>query len=213
LKKSVRFSGLFRLIGGRELQTTERGGIALEDHQIIDLYWHRSPDAIDQTAGKYGAYCFAIAENILHSPEDSEECVNDTWLHAWNAIPPQRPNVLRLFLAKLTRGLAFDRYRAQKAKKRGGGEMALVLDELAECLSGGTSVEEAYEGQELGQCIRRFVRELPQRDGNVFVRRYFFTEPVAVIAKRYGLTENYVMVLLSRTRKKLKAHLQKEGYL
>jgi len=185
----------------------------LEDHQIIDLYWRRSPDAIDQTAGKYGAYCFAIAENILHSPEDSEECVNDTWFHAWNAMPPQRPNVLRLFLAKLTRGLAFDRYRAQKAEKRGGGEMSLVLDELAECLSGGTSAEDAYEGKELGQCIRRFVGELPQRDGNVFVRRYFFTEPVAVIAKRYGLTENHVMVLLSRTRKKLKAHLQKEGYL
>lgn len=91
--------------------------------------------------------------------------------------------------------------------------MALVLDELAECLAGGASAEDAYEGKELGQCIRRFVRELPERDGNLFVRRYFFTEPVAAIAKRYGLTENHVMVLLSRTRGKLKAYLLKEGYL
>lgn len=185
----------------------------MEDSQIVELYWQKNADAITETANKYGSYCFAIAENILHNPEDSEECVNDTWLHAWNAIPPQRPDVLRMFLAKITRNLSFDRFNARNAEKRGGGEIMLVLDELAECLAGGTNVEAAYEGKELEQCIQCFVRSLSERDGNVFLRRYFFTEPVAVIAERYGLTENHVMVILNRTRKKLKLELMKEGYL
>ncbi len=185
----------------------------MEDSQIVELYWQKNADAIIETANKYGSYCFAIAENILHNSEDSEECVNDTWLHAWNAIPPQRPDVLRMFLAKITRNLSFDRFNARNAEKRGGGEIMLVLDELAECLAGGTDVEAAYEGKELEQCIQRFVRSLSERDGNVFLRRYFFTEPVAVIAERYDLTENNVMVILNRTRKKLKLELMKEGYL
>ncbi len=185
----------------------------MEDSQIVELYWQKNTDAVSETANKYGAYCFTIADNILHSTEDSEECVNDTWLHAWNVIPPQRPHVLRIFLAKITRNLSFDRLRVKSAEKRGGGEITLVLDELAECLASGTNVEGAYEGKELGQCIRSFVRELPERDGNVFVRRYFFTESVAAIAERYGLSKNNVMVILSRTRRKLKAHLLKEGYL
>ena len=185
----------------------------MEDHQIIELYWQKNADAISETAGKYGAYCFAIAENILHNAEDSEECVNDTWLHAWNAIPPQKPHVLRVFLAKITRNLAVNRFHARNAEKRGGGEIALVLDELGECLSGGADTETAYEAKELRQSIRHFVRSLPEREGNVLVRRYFFAEPIADIAKRYGLSENNLMVILSRTRKKLKAHLLKEGYL
>lgn len=185
----------------------------MEDSQIIELYWEKNTDAISESANKYGAYCFTIADNILHNTEDSEECVNDTWLHAWNAMPPQRPNVLRMFLAKITRNLSLDRFYARSAQKRGGGEIILVLDELSECLAGRTNVEAAYEGKELTQCIRHFVRELPERDGNVFVRRYFFTEPIAAIADRYGLTENNVMVILNRTRRKLKLELIKEGYL
>lgn len=185
----------------------------MEDSRIIELYWQKKSSAVTESAEKYGAYCFTIAENILHSAEDSEECVNDTWLRAWNAMPPQRPRVLRMFLAKITRNLAFDRFNARKAEKRGGGEAALVLDELSECLAGGVDTESAYEGRELGRCIQRFVLALPERDGNVFVRRYFFTEPVVVIAERYGLTANNVMVILSRTRKKLRLELMKEGYL
>ena len=184
----------------------------MEDSQIVELYWQKNADAISETANKYGSYCFAIAENILHNSEDSEECVNDTWLRAWNAIPPQKPAVLRIFLEKITRNLALNRFHARNAEKRGGGEIALVLDELGECL-GGADTETAYEAKELRQCIRRFVRSLPEREGNVLARRYFFAEPVADIAKRYGLSENNVMVILSRTRKKLKAHLMKEGYL
>lgn len=185
----------------------------MEDRQIIELYWQRNADAISETASKYGAYCFQVADNILHDAEDSEECVNDTWLRAWDAMPPACPNALRMFLAKIIRNLSFDRFRARNTKKRGSGEITLVLGELEECLAGGTDVQTAYEGKELGQCIRCFVRGLSERDGNVFVRRYFFTEPVSTIAGRYGLTENNVMVILSRTRKKLRLELMKEGYL
>ena len=184
----------------------------MEDRQIIELYWQGNPDAIKETDNKYGAYCFTIANNILHNAEDSEECVNDTWLNAWNAMPPQKPTKLQMFLAKITRNLSFNLYNARSAKKRGGGEIVLVLDELSECLASESDVESEYESKELGQCIRRFVQELPERDGNVFVRRYFFTESVAQIAKRYDLTDNNVMVILSRTRKKLKNHLIKEGF-
>jgi len=185
----------------------------LEDEQIIELYWRKNTDAIAETSNKYGAYCFAIADNILHDAGDAEECVNDTWLRAWNSMPPQRPKMLRLFLARITRNLAFDRFSAKIAGKRGGGELDLVLDELGECLGGGTGAEAALEAKELRQCIAGFVRSLPERDGNVFVRRYFFAEPIADIAVRYGLSRNNVTVILSRTRSRLKAHLLKEGYI
>lgn len=185
----------------------------MEDSQIIELYWQKNADAISETSSKYGAYCYTIANNILRNAEDSEECVNDTWLNAWNAMPPQKPNVLRMFLAKITRSLSINRFNARSAEKRGGGEIILVLNELVDCLAGETSVEAEYEVKELEQCIRRFVRGLPERDGNIFVRRYFFTEPVSAIAERYGLTENNIAVILSRTRKKLRLKLVKEGYL
>lgn len=184
----------------------------MEDNQIVELYFQRDTEAIKETDRKYGSYCFAIADNILHNREDSEECVNDTWLSAWNAMPPQRPKVLRMFLAKITRNLSFNRFNARNAEKRGGGEIHLVLDELAECIANESDTENEYMVKELEQCIRLFVRKLPEREGNVFVRRYFFTEPVTMIAKRYGMTDNNVMVMLSRSRKKLKAHLEKEGY-
>ena len=128
-------------------------------------------------------------------------------------MPPHRPNVLRMFLAKITRRVAFNRWKAESAQKRGGGQLTLVLDELAECLADETDVEDTVIAAELGECIRRFVAALPTREGDVFARRYFFTESVEEIAGRYGLTANHTMVLLSRTRKKLKAHLTKEGYL
>lgn len=107
----------------------------MEDSRIVELYWQKNADAIKETNSKYGAYCFAIADNILHNKEDSEECVNDTWLNAWNAMPPQKPTKLQMFLAKITRNLSFNRFNARSAEKRGGGEIVLVLDELAECLA------------------------------------------------------------------------------
>ena len=184
----------------------------MEDSRIVELYWQKNADAIKETDSKYGAYCFAIADNILHNKEDSEECVNDTWLNAWNAMPPQKPTKLQMFLAKITRNLSFNRFNARSAEKRGGGEIVLVLDELAECLAGESDVESEYEARELGQCIRMFVRALPERDGNVFVRRYFYCDTTAAIAARLGLKEPNVLVILSRTRKSLKKALEKGGY-
>jgi len=184
----------------------------LEDRDIVMLYWQRNETAIIETAQKYGTYCYAIAHNVLQNTEDSEECINDTWLRAWDSIPPQKPASLRMFLAKITRNLSLNRFYARSAKKRGGGEITLVLEELSECLAGGSDVVDEYEAKELGQYIRSFVRSLPARDGNVFVRRYFFTETIASIAKKYGMTESNVAVILSRTRAKLKNHLIKEGF-
>ena len=185
----------------------------MEDRQIVELYWQRDPAAIERSAQKYGAYCFSVAGNVLGSREDAEECVNDTWYCAWEAMPPHRPSALRIFLAKITRRVALNRWKAASAQKRGGGQLPLVLDELSECVSGQEDAEGAVEARELRRLLDQFIRELPAREGNIFLRRYFFTEPVGEIARRWGLTENHVSVLLSRTRKKLKALLEKEGYL
>ena len=185
----------------------------MEDNQIIELYWNRDENAITETGRKYGAYCRKIAVNILQNEEDSEECVNDTWLKTWNSIPPHRPENLRLFLAKITRNLSFNRYNENTAQKRGGGEITLVLDELAECLEAKSDVEQIVLGKELKECIKGFVTTLRERDRNVFVRRYFFVDTVKEIAERYGISENNVMVILSRTRKQLKNKLEKEGYI
>lgn len=185
----------------------------MEDAQIVKLYWERNPEAIVRSREKYEIYCFSLADRIVTSREDVEECVNDTWLHAWNSMPPHRPSALRIFLAKITRRVALNRWKAASAQKRGGGQLPLVLDELSECVSGQEDVEGAVEARELRRLLNQFIRELPAREGNIFLRRYFFTEPVGEIARRWGLTENHVSVLLSRTRKKLKALLEKEGYL
>ena len=185
----------------------------MEDSQIIELYWKKDGEAIRISEETYGGYCLTVANNILHNPEDAEECVNDTWLHAWNAIPPQRPKRLKYFLARITRNLALDRWHALTAEKRGGCGIEPVLEELAECADPSSSLENELIAKELSDAIRKFVRTLPEREGNLFIRRYFFTEPVRQIAERYGLTGNHVMVLLSRTRKKLKAYLTKEGFL
>lgn len=183
----------------------------MDDKRIVQLYWDREADAIKETSNKYGAYCFAIANHILHSKEDAEECVNDTWLRAWNAMPPHKPKKLQMFLAKITRNLSFDCFYTRTAQKRGGGEIDLVLDELAECLASESDVATEYEYKELGQSIRKFVNHLPFRERNIFLRRYFFTDSIADISAHFGLSENNVTVILSRTRKKLKTYLRKEG--
>ena len=185
----------------------------MDDKQIIELYWQRSENAITETDRKYGAYCYAVAFNILLNQEDAEECVNDTWLGAWNAIPPSRPSILRAFLAKITRNLSIKQLEKKLAEKRGGTAECMVLDELEECIGDQTDVEGIVESLELEELLRRFVRNLPERDGNLFVRRYFFTDSVASIAERYRISENHVMVILSRTRKKLKKELIKEGFI
>ena len=187
----------------------------MEDTAIIDLYWKRDEQAIVETDQKYGKYCHTVAYNVLNDVEDSRECVNDTWLRAWNSMPPKRPSILRAFLAKITRNLAFDRYRARSAAKRGNGTMEAVLDELAECAdtSGNWDAVEAYEAKELGEAIGRFARELPDKEVRLFVRRYFFSEATSDIARRYQMTENNVTGSLSRIRKKLRKYLTEGGFM
>lgn len=183
----------------------------MEDREIVNLYWQRNQNAINETASKYGNYCKTIANNILHNHEDSEECVNDTYLNAWNSIPPHRPNALSAFLGKITRHLSFDKLRYKNADKR-GGEIHLVLDELAECVSGTENVENEIERKELINVINDFLNTLSQEKSNIFLCRYWYAYPVSKIAKQFGLTENNVSVTLNRTRKKLKEYLTERGY-
>ena len=184
----------------------------MEDKAILDLYFARDELAITETDQKYGGYCYSIANRILCSPEDAEETVSDTYWQAWNAIPPQRPNFLKLFLAKITRNLAFNRWREQSAVKRGGGEVELVLEELAGCIPGREQVDDQLNARELAGAIRVFLDTLPERDQDIFLQRYFFLDEPQAIAARYGLKRTNVNVILSRTRAKLKTYLTQEGY-
>lgn len=184
----------------------------MEDDQIIKLYWMREENAIQETSTKYGAYCFSIANHILSNAQDSEECVNDTWMRAWNAMPPKRPERLRLFLAKITRNVSFDRYKAKTAKKRGEGEMAAALEELESCLSSPFDVEKETLAKELEDCVNRFLHALPPRECDIFLRRYFYVESAAEIGEFYDLKPENVLMILSRTRKKLREYLEKEDY-
>lgn len=185
----------------------------MEDGQIIEMYWQRNERAIQETQKKYGAYCYWLANDILSSREDAEECVSDTWLRAWDTMPPQRPVRLKLYLARITRNLSFDRYRAARTQKRGAGETALALEELEQCLTGSTGVESLVEAAELEKSINKFLGTLPERERNIFLRRYFYVEATAEIARKYRLRESNVFMILSRTRRKLRTHLQKEGYI
>lgn len=185
----------------------------MEDNEIIELYWRRSEQAIRESNTKYGSYCLSIANHILSNPQDSEECVNSTWLNAWNAIPPQRPSRLSAFFAKITRNLSINKLKARTAEKRSGNEVTVAIDELNECLPASDNVEAEYQRKELGEQISRFLRTLPERECNMFIRRYFYVQPVGEIAKHYRLKESNVLVILSRTRKKLRFYLLREGYL
>lgn len=184
----------------------------MEDAQILELYFARDEQAVVETDKKYGGYCFALANSILNSQQDAEETVSDTYLKTWNAIPPKKPAVLKMFLAKITRNLAFSRWRGDNARKRGGGEMALVLEELSGCIAAPGSVEDGIQAQELAKAIRSFLNTLPPREQDLFLRRYFFVEESERIAQRYGMKKATVQRTLSRTREKLKTYLTKEGY-
>lgn len=183
----------------------------MEDEAIIALYWQRSEEAIVQTDRKYGRYCRSIAFNILDNDDDTDECLNDTYLRAWNLMPPKRPSLLSAMLAKITRNLALDRRKFNHAEKRGGGQVPLVLEELSQCVPGGTNAEEILESKELTALLNRFLSSLPQRTREVFMLRYWYLCPVRQIAERLGLGESSVKMTLLRTRKQLKALLEKEG--
>lgn len=184
----------------------------MTDLQIIELYWQRNEDAILESNRKYGNYCTTVAQNILSDALDAEECVSDTWLRAWSAIPPERPNMLKLFFAKITRNLSIDRLKSKLAQKRGGGESELILEELEQCIASHGNAETEYIAKELGRSINYFVRDLPEREGNLFIRRYFFCEKLDVVAERYAITPHNASVILGRVRQKLKRHLEREGF-
>ncbi len=184
----------------------------MEDSAIVKLYLDRDERATAETDVKYGRYCTSIAMNILESREDAEECVNDTWLHAWNAIPPHKPSVLSAFLGKITRNLSFNRYKFNRREKRGGGEMELILDELSEVVSGEESVVDEVLRRELVLAINGFLSSLSEEKRTLFLRRYWYSDSISDIAKSSGRTENSVSVALSRIRKALKTYLTERGY-
>lgn len=183
----------------------------MDDSKIVDLYWARSQQAIAESERKYGAYCRTVARNILARTEDVEECVNDTWLRAWNTIPPQRPTFLQAFFGKLTRNLSLDRWRRDRAQKRGGSQVELALDELEDCLAARDRVDEVLDVQTTAQLISNFVRGLPQQDRMLFIRRYWYLDDIQTLAKTFGMGQSQVKSRLHRIRQRLKTELEKEG--
>ena len=182
------------------------------EREIIALYRSRDENAIRMTAEALGGYCYTVAYNVLNSREDAEECVNDTYLAVWNAIPPADPVSLKSFVSSITRRLALNRYKEQNRDKRGGGQVPLALEELAEVVSDTEDLPADYARKELLESVTRFLRGCSPRDRGLFLDRYIRLEPTAVLAERYRVKEAQVLLILSRTRKKLKAHLEKEGY-
>ncbi|MBQ3193861.1 MAG: sigma-70 family RNA polymerase sigma factor [Oscillospiraceae bacterium] len=184
----------------------------MEDEEILELYFARNEQAVAETDKKYGGYCFTLANAILNNPQDAEETVSDTYLKTWNAIPPTRPGIFKMFLAKITRNLAFSRWRSCSAAKRGGGELDLVLEELGSCIAAPGNVDDGINAKELAKAIRIFLNTLPAREQDIFLRRYFFVEESSTIAGRYGMKPATVLRTLSRTREKLRMYLKQEGY-
>ena len=184
----------------------------MDDEKIVQLYWDRNEQAITATANKYGSYCASIAKNILDNNEDAEECVNDTYLKAWNSIPPHRPSILSTFLGKITRNLSFNKYKYNTTAKRGCGEVTLVLDEIAELVSGTDCVEQEIQCKELLNAINTFLDRLPPDKRSIFVCRYWYFDSVSDIAYRFRMTENNVSVTLNRLRLKLRNDLLERGF-
>lgn len=185
----------------------------MDDEKIIELYWARSAEAISETSNKYGAYCQKIAYNILSNVQDTEECVNDTWLGAWNSIPPHRPQILKTFLGKITRRLSLMRLRSQNRLKRGSGNVKIALEELGDCVVSADSVEADFEEKELTLAINAFLSSMKEVERDLFVCRYWYFASIGELSKRFGFSESKTKSMLFRTRNKLQAYLQEEGYI
>ena len=182
----------------------------MEDKRIIELFWERSETAIEETAKLYGKYLRYIAFSVVGNELDCEEIENDTYLRAWNSIPPEKPRSLKGYLASICRNLAINRYNSNTAQKR--GEVSVALDELSECLADGSGENELEDAFALRCALDSFLRSLDSRTRIIFLQRYFYVCPVAEIAERQGMKESTVTMLLFRTRNKLKEHLKKEGF-
>lgn len=185
----------------------------MEDQQIIELFLQRNEDAVAQTEQKYTKYCRAIAMRILRSPEDADETLNDTWLAAWNCIPPHIPGCLSTFLGRLTRNISLNRIRADHAQKRGAAEARVVFEEVEEWLASSQNIEQEITEQELADAIGAFLDSIPETQRNVFVRRYWYMQSIAEIAGAHGFSESKVKSMLLRIRKKLYARLKEENFV
>ena len=185
----------------------------MEDSRIIELYFERNESAIAETASKYERYCHRVSLNILCDEEDARECVNDTFLAAWNAIPPHRPEMLSTFLAKITRRLSLKKLRERTAQKRGGSGIDVPLEELEDCIPAGSTVDGELEAKELTDIINSFLETLPVTERRIFLRRYWYFDSVDDICRRFGFGKSKVKMTLKRTRDKLRAHLERESYL
>ena len=184
----------------------------MDDEKIVALFYERDEQALLQTQQKYNTYCLAIAERIVGSHEDAEECVNDAYCRAWETIPPEKPQILSSYIGLLTRRISLNKARANRAAKRGGGELVLALDEMHDVVAADADLATEIADREFSEIFNRFLWSLPKRDCNIFIRRYYYIDPIPLIAKRYGLSVYNVQKILSRTRQKLREYLEKEGY-
>ena len=184
----------------------------MDDRKIIDLYFARSEDAVTETKAKYGRYCYSIAYGILGCPEDAEECENDTYLQAWNSIPPHQPrNYLYAFLLRIIRHISIDRCRHQDRLCR-KAYMQELSDELLCCVPGNADVESQIDAMVLGKCISDFLKTQPALNRNVFIRRYWYLDSLDVICKQYRISQSKAKSMLFRSRNALRIYLRKEGY-
>lgn len=183
----------------------------MTDYDIVKLYLERSEKAIGETEKKYGGYCITVAKNILGNELDAEECVNDTYLRAWNSIPPNKPKKLNTYLGKITRNLAINRYHHYNAEKRGNGQTDLVLEELNFCLPSESETEKDFDEKLLTKSIEHFLKAQSREKRNIFLRRYWYASSIGEIARDFSMSESKVKSILFRMREKLKLHLEKEG--
>lgn len=185
----------------------------MEDHQITLLFWQRNEAAIGAARDKYGAYCRSIALAVLGDHEDAVECENDTYLAAWNSIPPNSPQSLSAYLGKLTRRIALNRLRSSHAAKRGGSQAEISLQELGDVIACNDDVMQRIERRELSSLISRFLQKQPDIQRRIFIRRYWYCDSIREIAQGFGFHESRVKMVLLRTRNQLREFLVKEGVL
>jgi RNA polymerase sigma-70 factor (ECF subfamily) len=195
-----------------ELQRKQITRTPMDDTNIIALYWERNERAIAETDFKYSRYLFSIAYNIVHDKQDCEECLNDTYIGAWNAMPPSKPNVLKAFLTTITRRIAIKRYHSNTRQSRIPSEMTVSLSELEDFIAGDGDVDADFDADRLGHIISEFVHSLSDRRQFIFISRYYVSEPVNTIARDLHLSRSMVNKELASIRKTLKEKLEKEGY-
>ena len=185
----------------------------MNDAQIVEMYWDRNEQAIAITSEKYGTYCYSVAYGILHNEEDSKESVNDTYLSAWNSMPPHKPSILKTFLGKITRRISIDKWRNKNAARRGGGQITDTLDELAECIPDSNGIEKQLEEKALNETINSFIKSLPEKEQKIFICRYWYLDSIKSISEQFGFSQSKVTSMLFRTREKLRKILMEEGFI